>query len=166
MGSSVLASNGRRGHCSEILVEWKNKLFFHLNYNNVAEMTHFKFQVLVSKLDFFSVESHREHWVVFNLVLCWFPKPQTNWIKKIGRERQAKCKCLLRAGTQTRRGSWALATFTLPRWRRRCPDCGHRLNQFNLSSFLQGIPGNDGRPGRPGPPGQAVSNQTGGSGVQ
>lgn len=55
-----------------------------------------------------------------------------------------------------------MATFPLPRWRRRCPDCGHRLNQFNLSSFLQGIPGNDGIPGKQGPPGQAVSNQTGG----
>ncbi len=56
-------------------------------------------------------------------------------------------------------GLWLLSLC--PHWRR-CPDCGHRLNQFNLSSFLQGIPGNDGVPGKPGPPGQAVSNQTGG----
>lgn len=30
--------------------------------------------------------------------------------------------------------------------------------KFNLSSFLQGLPGNDGLPGKPGLPGQAVSN--------
>lgn len=30
-------------------------------------------------------------------------------------------------------------------------------NQFNLSSFFQGIPGNDGLPGNPGLPGYIVS---------
>ena len=33
-------------------------------------------------------------------------------------------------------------------------------NQFNLSSFFQGIPGNDGVPGQPGQPGTIVSNQS------
>lgn len=31
------------------------------------------------------------------------------------------------------------------------------MEKFNLSSFLQGLPGNDGIPGQPGLPSQAVS---------
>lgn len=44
-----------------------------------------------------------------------------------------------------------------PWWRWEWPAPWMATNQFNLSSFFQGIPGNDGIPGNPGIPGKIVS---------